>query len=318
MAEQPAPSKEHPDGPKQGVLFPMPPPAPTEPALRKPRYPVWTENKAVLIQRYLYYFVLVTKHGTYIDGFAGPQDPNNLETWAAKLVLESKPRWLRQMFFCELDDDKVKLLEQLKAAQPPRDKRKEPKRTVEVCPGDCNVVIPQLLASGQLDPTKATFCLLDQRTFECEWATVQRIARHRTTGYKIEQFYFLANSWFDRAVASTTTDAGKAQIAQWWGRDDWTNLHDMDSIARAQCFADRFRDELGYASVKPWPIYERQNGGKIMYFMIHATDHPAAPALMNRAYTHAVLPVEPMEQLSLDLGTMLGIDTSATPDLTSE
>jgi hypothetical protein len=55
-----------------------------------------------------------------------------------------------------------------------------------------------------------------------------------------------------------------------------------------------------------------------MHFMIHATDHPAAPALMNRAYTHAVLPVEPMEQLSLALGTMLGIDTSATPDPASE
>ena len=31
--------------------------------------PLWTKNKAKLIERYLYYFVLVTKHGTYIDGF---------------------------------------------------------------------------------------------------------------------------------------------------------------------------------------------------------------------------------------------------------
>ena len=89
-------------------------------------------------------------------------------------------------------------------------------------------------------------------------------------------------------------------------------------MARAQCLTNRIRDELGYTSVKAWPIYERQNGGKIMYFMIHATDHPAAPMLMNRAYTHAVLPVEPMEQLSLDLGSMLGIDTSGTPDANGE
>ena len=33
-----------------------------------------------LIQRWGYYFVMVTKHGTYIDGFAGPQDPNNEQT----------------------------------------------------------------------------------------------------------------------------------------------------------------------------------------------------------------------------------------------
>ena len=37
-------------------------------------YPLWTKHKATLIARYLYYFVLITKHGTYIDGFSGPQN----------------------------------------------------------------------------------------------------------------------------------------------------------------------------------------------------------------------------------------------------
>ena len=39
-----------------------------------------------------------------------------------------------------------------------------------------------------------------------------------------------------------------------------------------------------------------------MYYMIHATDHPDAPGLMDRAYRNAVLPKEPYEQLSLELG----------------
>jgi hypothetical protein len=51
--------------------------------------PIWTENKAKLIERYLYYFLMVTKHGTYIDGFAGPQEETGeTANWAAKLVLE--------------------------------------------------------------------------------------------------------------------------------------------------------------------------------------------------------------------------------------
>lgn len=45
---------------------------PPEPKLKAIRRPIWTENKAKLIERYLYYFVLITRHGTYIDGFAGP------------------------------------------------------------------------------------------------------------------------------------------------------------------------------------------------------------------------------------------------------
>lgn len=48
--------------------------------LRPLRNPIWTENKARLIERYLYYFVLITKHGTYIDGFAGPQYADRPDT----------------------------------------------------------------------------------------------------------------------------------------------------------------------------------------------------------------------------------------------
>ena len=34
------------------------------------RFPLWTQNKARLIQAYLRLFVYITRHGTYIDGFA--------------------------------------------------------------------------------------------------------------------------------------------------------------------------------------------------------------------------------------------------------
>jgi hypothetical protein len=37
------------------------------------------------------------------------------------------------------------------------------------------------------------------------------------------------------------------------------------------------------------------------YYMLHATDHPAAPKLMTHAYNTAVLPAEPEEQLRLAL-----------------
>jgi hypothetical protein len=56
------------------------------------RYPVWTQNKANLIREYLKLFVFVTHHGTYIDGFAAPQSEQE-GMWAAKLVLESEPKW---------------------------------------------------------------------------------------------------------------------------------------------------------------------------------------------------------------------------------
>ena len=66
--------------------------------LRGLKRPIWTENKAKMIAIYLRLFVYITKHGAYIDGFAGPQE-RDLPMWTAKLVLESEPKRLGQ-FYC--------------------------------------------------------------------------------------------------------------------------------------------------------------------------------------------------------------------------
>jgi len=85
---------QEPNNPHDPIpLFPLPPPAPPEPRV-KLRVPMWTAHKARFIERYLYYFVQVTKHGTYIDGFASPQQPDDVDMWTAKRVLESEPRWV--------------------------------------------------------------------------------------------------------------------------------------------------------------------------------------------------------------------------------
>src|SRR5256885_12598705 len=86
-------------------LLELPPPAELKAAEKKfrERNPIWTECKAKLIERYLFYFVQITCHGTYIDAFAGPQEPDKPEMWSAKLVLESTPRWLRNFYLFESD-----------------------------------------------------------------------------------------------------------------------------------------------------------------------------------------------------------------------
>ena len=131
--------------------------------------PIWTEHKAKFIQQYLKLFVQVTKHGAYIDGFAGPQYPDKLDAWAAALVLESEPKWLQHFFLCEKSPKKLRFVRELVDKQPvPRDKkgRKLP-RHIQVLPGDFNVNIKKILGSGKITQKEATFCLIDQHTFEC-------------------------------------------------------------------------------------------------------------------------------------------------------
>jgi three-Cys-motif partner protein len=285
-----APVKSAPD-PNQGDFGFPEAPAETELPVVPPAQPIWTENKAKLIERYLYYFVLVTKHGTYIDGFAGPQNPDQPETWAAKLVLESEPRWLRKFFLCDIDLQKVRALEQLRDAQP-----KKPKRKIEVHNDDFNVAVDEVLRSGAIKEKEAAFCLLDQRTFECKWSTVERLARHKAAGHKIELFYFLAQWWFDRSFKSKKD---REPLREWWGRDDLERLGSMNGVERARLICERLRKELGYKHARPWAIYERANGGHVAYYMIHASDHDAAPRLMSRAYRKAVTAKEPLEQLRM-------------------
>ena len=239
--------------------------------------PLWTENKARLIQEYIRLFTFVTKHGAYIDGFAAPQRRNHIDLCSAKLVLENEPKWVRDFWLCDIDPKGIVLLEEIKAANEAKG------RTINVIPGDFNQTIQGILASGRIREKTATFALLDQRTFECDWATVRKIAEHKK-GMKIEIFYFFPTGWIDRSIAAISRPEAAAQAERCWGRADWRDLQGLNSVDRAYLIGRRFKEELGYEWVYPYPIHKKILHGRTMYHMIHATDHPDAPPLMLRAY----------------------------------
>lgn len=267
---------------------------------RDAEYKVWTENKAQLIARYLRLFVFITKHGAYIDGFAAPKDANNPDSWAAKLVVESEPKFLRQFFWCEVEPDRAEYLHSLKKDQPPK-----PKRQIEVHVGDFNARIDDILLHGKITDKTAAFCLLDQFTCECEWETVRKLATHKSAGHnKIELFYFLGVGWISRALQGFTRNTEIPH--KWWGRDDWQDLRNMSATKLQFAFEDRFKTELGYRSVYSFPIYEHEGkGGRHMFTMIHASDHDEAPRLMQRAYRNVMKPLESEEQLRIEFGLPL-------------
>jgi len=259
------------------------------------KYPVWTKNKANLISRYLRYFVFITRHGAYIDGFAAPQasqEDDGTENWSAKLVLQSEPKLLREFWLCDISARGVAEIREMVEGEPIVKGRK-----IEILEGDFNQKIDKILETGRIKETTATFCLLDQRTFECQWATVKKLANFKKSN-KIELFYFLGTGWLPRALAAVSTR--KDKVTAWWGQEGWEKLRDMRGSERADFFCRRFKEELGYKYAYAWPIYSNPGrSGAIMYHMIHCTDHDEAPKLMARAYRRATTPLEPAEQLEL-------------------
>lgn len=210
-------------------------------------------------------------------------------------MLLSEPKWLRHFHLFDEDPVQVERLQRLQAAHRDRDVRVYP-------PGDVNRQLPEVLPAGSMGEREATFCLLDQRTFECEWKLCQHVSLLRPGSTKVEQFYFLANSWLPRAFAGVSTPEGEGRVGRWLGEPDWRAFSSLNSLERVEYFVKKFRAGLGYRSVKAWPIYERAGGrGVVMYYMIHATDHEEAPKLMYRAYNKAVDPPEPSDQLELIL-----------------
>ncbi len=247
--------------------------------------PVWTANKAHFIARYLALFVLITKHGTYIDGFAGPQDRKKPDAWSAKLVLENEPHWFRHFHLCELNRRSLKMLRSMVADRSLIDSRgREIKQSIRTYHGDFNLKVEEIL-STKIEAKEATFCLLDQRTFECHWHTVVKLANHKPVGsQKIEIFYFLAVRWLHRSLSGVKGD--KAE--KWWGRSDWQTLRRFSQDQIVEAFVGRFEKELGYKWVKAFPIYAHEEGEQVQYHMIHASDHDEAPGLMFRAYNTVV------------------------------
>jgi len=262
------------------------------------RNPIWSEHKAKFIQQYLRTFVQITKHGAYLDGFAGPQNEGQTDAWSAELVLKSEPRWLRHFFLCEKGLKGLAALRRLKKSQPDRDKKnKKIYRNIEIWPGDFNKSVVEILKNGKITQKEATFCLLDQRMFECHWETVKKLAAYKNApNRKIEILYFLGVGWLHRSLSGIRhTD----KMDKWWGGKDWLRLRVMSHSDIAGFVRDRFENELGYHFAAAYPIYDRNEGNRVMYYMIHASDHDEAPMLMVRAHHKAVrsLPKETQQPI---------------------
>ena len=117
-----------------------------------------------------------------------------------------------------------------------------------------------MLEFPQVGKGKATFCLIDQRVFECEWATLERIAVQKEEP-KIELMYFLGTGWLDRAMSELHD---KSIIEKWWGRPDWSPCRGMDAWNKAAefwpdfvvRFALQLRVRVSYFRKASWPKAE--------------------------------------------------------------
>jgi hypothetical protein len=88
-------------------------------------------------------------------------------------------------------------------------------------------------------------------------------------------------------------------LQRWWGREDFRRVLAISSSERAHIVCQRFEEELRYKFANPYTIHERKGGGRILYYMIHASDHEDAPRLMDDSYRNAALPAGAPEKIPM-------------------
>lgn len=250
-----------------------PPGGKTKLKLQKSGPALWTAEKASLIAEYIHLFLLVTKHGVYVDLFAGPQRVEDTESWSVRRVLERRTEGgptIGHFAVCDKDREQAERLRELGSDHP----------SFRVYEGDVNEEIQTILDEARIGAKTACFCLIDQRTFECHWPTVQAVAQHKAEGRKIELFYFLAQGWLDRAQSK----ANPEKLRAWWGNGDYRDFLHLRSYERANAICERFRNELNYKYAMPFAIQEKGPNSRTMYYMVHASDHRRAAELMSQAY----------------------------------
>lgn len=260
------------------------------------RFHGWTQDKLEVLRLYLRMFWKVAGNGTYIDTCAGDgQALIRGVTQPGSVALAMSAGTFKQLHFFEKEEMIDRLRFFLDYTYPVKLRNK-----ARVHPGDVNVELPKLLASGVIPRDKSCFAFVDPDSTEVDWATIAALA-----GYKIfdpstkpilckVEMWILVNTghalrrlWpSDRSkYPLPPPDSAKTLDRVMGARGAWVDLYKAgeSSTQLAYRYTDRLRSEFGYQYTVAHPIRRGSSRSGIQYFMVHATDHPAAVDFMTWA-----------------------------------
>ena len=248
---------------------------------------------------YLKLYRRVAGSGAFIDAFAGTglgvSISSNSDQRDGSSMIAAKSDAFSRLDLIESDPQCIETLGSTMRVLPTRQFNK-----INIHHGDCNIVIPQLLNSDDLDASRPCFALLDQESTQLDWRTIEQLAGWKTyeppakmTGRpkmcKVE-LWILFNShqviyrlWprdrdkYPETRSPETLDRIFGTRDGWW--DLWEDRRPASMLVTR--FADQLRG-LGYQYVLPQQINDPYSG-RPQYHMLHATDHPSAVSFMRWA-----------------------------------
>ena len=170
------------------------------------------------------------------------------------------------------------------------------RRKIHTHVGDVNVELPKVLASGVIPRDRTCFAFVDPNSTEIDWDTIAALAGYKslvpdTKLCKVEMWilvntgHALQRMWPRDRSKLPPADVAKSLDRVMGGRSAWKDLFmsAQSSTQLAYRYAERLQSEFGYQYAVPHKIRRSTPSSKVQYFMVHATDHPAAIDFMTWA-----------------------------------
>lgn len=261
---------------------------------------IWTKGKLDVLRKYLDAFTTATKNKAderiYLDLFAGEAENEDRLTGeslagSARIALSiSDPPFTRLRFF--ETERNAKALENVL-------QRKFLCQDFKVLGGDSNDLISAELESLKCLNWAPTFAFVDPNGIEAEWRTLVALAKFKEDNkYKAELFYLFSPQMFQRFLR---VDGGEVRLQDRetinavFGTEGWENIYQdrlNGTIEPAQATDEylnlmrwRMETELGYCWTHPLKV--RNEGSRVIYYMIFATDHCAGHKIISNIYASA-------------------------------
>lgn len=174
-----------------------------------------------------------------------------------------------------------------------------PGRQFTVHGGDCNVLIPEVLATLRDISWAPTFAFVDPNGMEAAWTTLAALADFRRgQKTKAELWLLFAAPMFARVLRVDGAEVrleDAAAIDRMYGTTDWRHIYharldrDIEPGDAREHYLNlmrwRLETVLGYQWTHPLEVRNEQGGP--IYYMVFATDHDVGTKIMSDLYARA-------------------------------
>ena len=239
----------------------------------------WSELKLQCIKKYLGAYANIMYYGRFpefyfldlfaSEGICKSRKTDKLMQGSPLISLSVQPSFSRY-FFCDLDKEKVKVLQNIRDKSPLKNK-------IEIFDGDCNQKVDEILVS--IKTSTPFIALLDPQAGDLNWSTIEKLSRFNKSEVLINfPFGMAINRYLPLSEGGEFTLDLKNKLNEIFGNDKWELIYKeriKGSIGPDEArrkYLELYLTELISLGYKYYAVKDLRNSKNVhLYYLIFGT-----------------------------------------------